>query len=84
MKTLYKVFRSEDWALDNEILSANRSVTMFDVCEGLVPVLCSCAAIVESFSCRHEKLSYAHVCQLDIPDFSKVGVTMETYCLTRK
>ena len=41
-------------------------------------------AIVDSFLCRHEQLSYGHICQLDIPDFSKIGVTMETYYLTRK
>ena len=44
VKTLYKVFRSEDCDLDNETLSANRSVRMFDVCEGLVPVLCRCCS----------------------------------------
>ena len=44
VKTLYRVFRSEDCDLDNETLSANRSVTMFDVWEGLVPVMCRCCS----------------------------------------
>ena len=35
-----EVFRSEDWDLVHQTLSANRSGTMFDLCEGLVADLC--------------------------------------------
>ena len=34
------VSRSEDWDLVYQTLSANRFGTMFDLCEGLVAVLC--------------------------------------------
>ena len=38
------ISRKEDWDLVHQTLSANRSGTMFDVCEGLVPVLCRCCS----------------------------------------
>ena len=44
----------------HQTFSANRSGTMFDVCNRLVPVLCRCwsyGTAPDSFSCRHEKLS---------------------------
>ena len=46
-----EIFRSEDWNLVHQTLSANRGGTMFDVCERLV------TAPSRYCSRRHEKLS---------------------------
>ena len=40
---------SEDWDLVHQALSANRSGSMFDACERLVPVLCCCCSHGELF-----------------------------------
>ena len=39
-----KNFRSGDWELVHQTLSANRSGTMFDVCKRLAPVLRCCCS----------------------------------------
>ena len=88
VKTLYKVFRIEDCDLDAERTRPSRPTAPLRCSMCVTDLFQFCAvavqAILDSFSCWHEKLSYAHICQLNIPDFSKIGVTMETYCLTRK
>ena len=86
VKTLYKVFRSEDCDLGAGTTRPSRPTAplrcLMCVKDFFQFSAVAVQAILDSFSCRHEELSYAHICQLNIPDFSKIGVTMETYCLT--
>ena len=54
------MFRSEDWDLVHQTLSANRSGSIIDVCERVIPFLCCCCSY---YTCLNIALLSPPICR---------------------